>query len=239
MKEITCVVMTSPLPTHPSTEILDETIASIRERLPESEIIVCFDGVPAWNESMRANYEKFKMDMLWKLNEIGAIPLVFDKHMHQTLMLKEALKYVRTPLILFAEGDTPLHNHIPFDKIIPVIMTGYADVVRFHFEATIPVPHEHLMLDKEPIEILGVPFIRTKQWSGRPNLASTEWYKKAAEKYFDDQPRFVEHVLYGPIVEGDFKDCKLHIFAPPITLVTSKHLDGRRAGALEYDPSTS
>jgi hypothetical protein len=239
--QITVLIPISPIPTHPSTEILDETVASIRERLPKAEIIFMFDGVPAWNEERRPDYNAFREAMLWKINnEVQpATPLVFSEHMHQSLMVKEAMKLVRTPLILFAEQDTPLHNDIPFDDLIAPITSGYINVLRFHFEAQVHPEHEHLMLDQTPIDILGQPFLRTRQWSQRPHLASTKYYQYIVDTYFDDQPRFIEHILYGIVVEGNYDEHRLHIYAPEGTLVRSKHLDGRRAGADHYDPTAS
>lgn len=241
--DITVLIPVSPIPSHPSTEVLDQTIASVRERLPDAEIIVMFDGVPAWLEQYRASYEEFKSKMLYKINHElqPAIPIIFDSHHHQSLMMKRALELVRTPTVLFLEQDTPLHNDIPFDELIQPITAGYCNLIRFHFEAQIHPEHQHLMLDKEPIDILGVPFLRTKQWSQRPHLASTRYYRDISDKYWDDQPRFIEHIMYGIVAEGgnNYDEHRLHFYAPDGTLVRSLHLDGRRRGADNYDPNPS
>lgn len=243
MNDITVLIPTSPIPSHPDTEVLDATIASVRERLPDSEIIVMFDGVSADKMQYKVAYDKFTQEMLWKLNADPAptLPLLYDKHMHQSLMMKEALKEVRTPLILFLEQDTVLHNDIPFEQIKQPVLSGYANLIRFHHEASIPPEHSHLMLDQEPIDILGVPLIRTRQWSQRPHLASTNYYRHIADTYFDDQPRFIEHAMYGIVAEGgdNYDEHRLHIYAPDGTLVRHKHLDGRRKGAENYDPTAS
>lgn len=242
MSDITVLIPTSAMPSHPSTEVLDVTIDSVRTRLPDAEIIIMFDGVPAWLMNLKTQYESYIQSMLWKINFMeNCTPLLFDKPMHQSGMMREALKLVRTPVILFLEQDTPLHNDIPFPELTEVVKSGYANVIRFHFEASIPPEHEHLMIDKTPIDILGQPFIRTKQWSQRPHLASAEYYRAICEKYWDDQPRFIEHIMYGMIAEGgdNWDEHRLHIYAPEGTLVRSKHLDGRRKGAENYDPTTS
>jgi len=241
-KDVTVIIPTSAMPSHPSTEVLDITLDSIRTRLPNAEIIVMFDGIPAWLEERRADYEKYKQSMLWKINYMeNCVPLLFDTPHHQSLMTKKALELVRTPYILWSEQDTPLHGDISFDDLLPVIESGYANVIRFHFEATIPKDHDHLMLDQKPISILGQPFIRTRQWSGRPHLASTKYYRDIAERFWDDQPRFIEHIMYGIVAEGgdNYDEHRLHIYAPKGTLVRSKHLDGRRYGAEHYDPAAS
>lgn len=237
----TAVLPVAPIPTNPSSEIVDETLASIRERLPDSEVIIMFDACPDSKSEMKEDYEEFKRRILWHTaHTLGrVIPVVFSRHSHQSLMLKETLKFVRTPLLLWSEQDTPLHGEIPFGALSEVVLAGYANSIRFHHEAAIPADHEYLMLDREPIDILGVPLIRNRQWSGRPQLVSTKFYQYIADKYLDDQPRFIEHVLYGIVVHGDYDEFRLHLYAPEGTLVRSLHLDGRRRGALVYDPSPS
>lgn len=224
-KDITVIIPISPLPSHPDGIVLDTTLASIRERLPNSEIILMIDGVSPTLMHLKPKYEEYTQQLLWRTNNemINVTPLIFEHHMHQSLMAKEALKLVRTPLVLWSEQDTPLHNDIPFADLAPVITTGYANVIRFHHEASIPIDHQSLMLDQEPITILGQPFLRTKQWSGRPHLASTKFYKEMTDRYFDDQPRFIEHILYGVIVSGNYDEFRLHIYAPTGTLVRHKH----------------
>lgn len=238
---ITALIPCSPIPSHPSTEVIDETIASIRQRLPDTEIIVMFDACSPEKMELKHGYEEFKRRMLYRIaHELENVtPLVFSQHSHQSLMLKEALKIIRTPLILWTEQDVPLHNEIDFVKLKEVVIAGYANSIRFYHEAQVPDEHQYLMLDKEPIEILGVPLIRNRQWSGRAQLVSTKFYQHIADKYLDDQPRFIEHQIYGIVVHGDFDEFRLHLYAPPGTMVRSLHLDGRRKGAAIYDPNPS
>ena len=238
--DITVLIPVSPIPTHPSTEVIDQTVASVRERLPDSEIIIMFDGVAPWLMEYKTQYEGFKQRYVdYCAKERNMLPVVFDQHMHQSLMMREALDMVTTPMVLFLEQDTPLHNDIPFDKLVEPIKTGYANLIRFHFEAQIHPEHEHLMLDKEPLDILGVPLLRTRQWSQRPHLASTQYYRDICNKYWDNKPRFIEHIMYGIVVDGNFDEHRLHMYAPKGTLVRSLHVDGRRKGAAEYDPTPS
>lgn len=237
--EITVLIPICPMPSNPSTEVLDMTLKEIRDRLPDVEIILMFDGVNPTLMHLKEKYEQFTQAMLWKANQDGNIvPLVFTEHKHQSLMTKEALELVRTPLILWSEQDTLLHNDIPFGPLAEVIKNGYANLIRFHHEATIHPEHEYLMYDKEPIQILNQPFLRTRQWSGRPHLASTKFYRDIAATW-DNEPRFIEHLLYGKVVEGNYDEWRLHIYAPPGTYVRHKHIDGRRYGAEKYDPNTS
>lgn len=242
MSEITVLIPVSPVPSMPSTEVIDVTLDSIRTRLPDAEIIIMFDGVAPQLQHLKAQYEHFTQSMLWKINFMdNCVPLLFDEHSHQSLMVKKALELVRTPVILFSEQDTPLQNDIPFPELTEVIKSGYANVIRFHFEAQIHPEHQYLMLDQAPIEILGQPFLRTRQWSQRPHLASTQYYRDICAKYWDNEPRFIEHIMYGLVAEGgdNYDEHRVHIYAPAGTLVRSKHVDGRRLGADNYDPTAS
>jgi hypothetical protein len=241
MNDITVVIPICAMPSHPGTDVLDITLASIRERLPESEIILMFDGMNPNLMHFTANYQKHIQTMLWRCNfeYTNVSAMVFDEHMHQSLMLKAALDRITTPLLLWSEQDTPLDGEIPFDKIAEVVKTGYANLVRFHHEAAVHPEHEHLMLDHEPQTILDVPLIRTVQWSGRPHLASTDFYRQLVRDHWTDRPEFIEHRMYGIVVESPFEQYRLHLYAPEGTQVRSKHLDGRRYGADHYDPSAS
>lgn len=241
MNNITVIIPICPMPSHPGTEVLDQTLASIRERLPDSEIILMFDGVNPTLMHLKDAYEQYTQNMLWRINNEmeNVMPLVFQGHKHQSLMLVEAMQYVRTPLILWSEQDTPLHNDIPFPGLSEVVLSGYANSIRFHHEASIHPDHQQLMLDENPIDILGQPLIRTMQWSGRPHLASTQFYRDIINKYWTDKPEFIEHRMYGTVVEGNYDEFRLHLYAPEGTQVRSLHLDGRRRGAKEYDPTPS
>lgn len=241
MNNTTVLIPIAPMPSHPSHEVLDITLNSIRERLPDSEIILMFDGVSPTLMHLKANYEKYTQQMLWRTNHElkNVVPIVFQEHQHQSLMLKRAIDMVRTPLILWSEQDTPLHNNIPFPELAEVVESGYANLIRFHHEASVHPEHEYLMLDKKPIDILGQPFIRTRQWSGRPHLASTSFYKNIIKKYWTDKPEFIEHRMYGIAVDGSYDEFRLHLYAPKGTQVRSKHTDGRRKGAEHYDSNPS
>lgn len=240
--EITVLIPVCAMPSHPSTEVLDETMTELRARLPDAEVILMFDGLNPSLMHLKTVYEQYLQDILWRINqgEYGnCMPLVFDEHQHQSLMLTKAITLVRTPLVLWSEQDTPLHNSIPFPELAEIVKSGYANSIRFHHEATIPPEHADLMLDPSPIDVMGQPLIRTRQWAGRPHLASTQFYRDIIARYWTTQPEFIEHRMYGIAVDGAFDEFRLHLYAPDGTYVRHKHTDGRRRGADHYDPTPS
>lgn len=232
VEDITIMMPTSPIPRHPSTEVITETIASIRERLPKSEILVQIDGVRDEQKDRRADYEEYTRSLLWecKWKHQNVVPIVFDSHHHQSLMAKATIDEVKTPYLLYCESDTPLTDSIDFRAVLEGLKKF--NLVRFSHEAVIPKPHEEMMLDKEPVD----GFIRTVQWSSRPHIARTEYYRWLLAEYFEWGKRaFTEHVLFGKIIEEydlngfyGWQKFGMALYAPdPANLRRSANLDGR------------
>lgn len=229
---MTVLMPTNPIPSNPSTEVIEQTLASVVEQVPNSEILVMIDGLkPEMSEAKEA-YEGYikRLLFLLKYKYPHCTPVLFDTYSHQSLMTRVALKYVHTPLLLFVEHDTPVVREIDWAGIKALVGSGYAYQVRLSHEGRILPDHEYLMLDQKPTLVLNVPLIRTKQWSQRPHVASTEFYRTIIEKYHDDQPRFIEHVMYGKVLHGEWSEFRTHIYAPPGDIQRTIHLDGRKYG---------
>lgn len=243
--DITVMVPTSPIPSHPDTKILDETIASIRHHLPDAEIIIQIDGVRKEQEDKTDDYKKYITRVLWNCLHKWerVLPIVFDEHRHQTGMARETLDLVQTPLLFYCEQDTPLvlDYEIPFDMFSKTLKAGQSDLIRLHFEAGIPEPHKHLMLgvDKNNKELT-----RTIQWSQRPHLASKAYYKRILNDNFTAKTNsFIEDKMHSVVQSAynadglmGWNQHKLHIFTPIGNIKRSYHTDGR-AGGKKYDKS--
>lgn len=199
--KITVLVVTSPIKSHPETKIIDRTIADIRAVLPDCEIIIGIDGVRQEQESYTDRYNEYKQRLLWKcLHEWhNVLPVVFNEHKHQAAMVKHLLTLVNTETILFVEHDTALAPEFeyPWQQFIDAIEKGEAYTIRFSHEANILEPHKHLMVG-EVEEVEGVPMLRTAQWSQRPHLSSTAFYRDMIDRYFTDQSRtMIEDKVHG------------------------------------------
>lgn len=243
--KVTVLVVTSPIESHPSTAIIDETIASIRHHLPDAEIIIGIDGIRPEQEHYRERYEAYKQQLIWRCNyEYGGnvLPMVFEEHMHQAQMTARMLETVRTPTILFMEHDTPLCTDKEFvfewPEMVKTLTDGELHVIRFHFEGVIPNEHKMLMLDEHPIDIGGVKYIRTRQWSQRPHLANASFYRLILEKNFSpDNRTMIEDVMHGVVDDAVVRDgvmgwyiYRLAIYAPDESNIKrSYNLDGRKA----------
>ena len=236
---ITVVIPTSPTTTNPDTSIIEETISTVRHHLSKSEIIITFDGVRPEQEDLRANYEEYTRKLLWLCNKSeGMLPIVFDEHMHQTGMLREALKYVNTNKILYVEHDTPLTPdcEINWDSVNAMIDNNDADLIKFSFESHILDIHRHLVLDKTPKSMYNDQYIRTIQWSQRPHVASTEFYKRILRDHFSDSAKsFIEDKMHGIVAEAykheqlqGWNKYKIWMYHPEgNNIKRSYHLDAR------------
>lgn len=241
-KNITVVMPTSPIPTHPDTAILEQTVASVRHWLPDAEIILTFDGLPPEHYHRHDDYEEYIRRALWLADhgDWGPVaPEVFTTHHHQSGMMQWALPEIHTPLLLYIEHDTPLVTDEPidFDAASQFLLGGRGDLLRFHHEAVIPEEHE-VMMHGGYWNHCGV--IRTSQWSQRPHLATTAFYERILASHFAWTDKvFIEDRMHG-IADNAFRrfgmegwqQYRLHLYDPgPPNLKRSYHLDGRKTQA--------
>jgi hypothetical protein len=234
--QISVIVPTSPVPAHPDTDIIEETIASIRHWLPDVEIFLTFDGLPPDHYHRHDQYEEYIRRTLWLADHGGwgpIFPEVFTSHHHQSGMMRRILGEITTPLVLYVEHDAPLVTDEPIDfpAIAAFIAEGRSSLVRLHHEAVIPPDHHHMMHGDDG------GFLRTSQWSQRPHLATTAFYNRIMEAHFPWSHRvFIEDQMHG-VVDNAYRQhglngwqqYRLHIYQPPgDNLKRSYHLDGRK-----------
>ena len=109
-------------------------------------------------------------------------------------------------------------------------MSGTYNFVRFHFEAVIPKEHESLIIGKPEDG-----FLKTVQWSQRPHVASTAFYRRFLDENFTDKSNcFIEDLMHGKVMASWIKDKKqgwdqwrIAIYHPEGNIKRSYHTDGR------------
>lgn len=231
--DITVVVPTSPIRSHPDTAIIEHTVASIRHHLPAALIILTFDGVRAEQQNMRCEYEEYIRRVLWRADHDRSwgqvLPFVFDKHVHQVGMMRAIIDHIRTPLLMYVEHDMPLRTdrEIDLDGVVRFIRSGRSDLVRFYLRDEIPQEHGYLMHGIES----DAPYLRTSQWSQNVHVATVDLYRRALTSHFSpDAKSFIEDGLHGPVA-GSYPsdDYRLHIYHPSGDIRCLQHLDGRGA----------
>jgi hypothetical protein len=241
---ITVVTPVSPIKSHPDTAILEQTIGSVRTLFPTAEIFLTFDGVREEQKSRQADYDEFIRRTLWLADHVwgNVVPFLFDEHLHQTGMARHIIDKIPTTTLLYVEQDTPLVTDEPtdFEAIDDFIRDGHSNVVRLHHEGVIPAAHTHLMHGHDH----GC-FIQTSQWSQRPHVASTAYYRRILENHFSPGAKcFIEDKMHGVLEDANNIDGfqgwvqhRLHIYDPGLgNMKRSYHIDGR-AGEAKYDDS--
>lgn len=222
---ITILISTSPIKSHPSTDIIDKCIASVRQYLPTSRIIIMADGVRPEQEDYTERYHEYLTRLQNKYPEVGFFRE--GEHAHQANMTKDALPLVETPLIFFIEHDWEMIGKIPMHELAQAILAGYANQIRFCLDEWMIPEHAYMMLGDENIG--EVRITHTYQWSQRPQLATTELYRELLSKLPDDANIMIEDFVYG-IVTADYEmtgvdKYRLAIYTPGMK--RTNHLDGR------------
>lgn len=232
---VTVLMPTSAIPSHPSLDIIAETVGSVRDRLPGAEILIMADGLPENLAERTRDYAEYLRRLMWasNLDWHNVVPFLFDRHTHQVGMTRTVLASVRTPLVLFVEHDTPLVGEVDWDGCARAVLSGATNLIRFHHEASVLEPHRHLMVDEVPRVVEGVPLLRTVQWSQRPHLAATGSYRNWLEAgWWRESDGMIEDRMHG-VVENDWlqhRDAgrfRLSMYAPEGDIKRSTHLDGR------------
>src|SRR6266403_1960645 len=243
---ITVVVPTSPIPSHPSTAIIEETVASVRAHLPESEIIITIDGVRSEQERYRTAYEEYKRQLLILTNDKwhNVLPIIFNEYNHQASMLRKSIDKIETPLMIYVEHDTPLCEDklIEWEGMCQEVLAGNLKSIRLHHYniGCIHPEHEYLMLPKTKNFVQYIP---TVQWSQRPHLTTVDFYRRILDSYFSTESRtMIEDRMYGVIMDdvahrgkqAVWEEWRLAIYAPDGHMKRSRDLKGR-ADADKFD----
>lgn len=234
--QITILIPTSPIPSHPSTAILDETISNLR-KYTDAPIIIMEDGVHESLASRTEDYDAYKQAIFEKIEsgEYGrCFEINFEHHTHQAEMTKQALKHhVKTPLIMFVEHDTSIIGDVPFKELCDLVeLSNEINYIRFNIFHEVLDVHQYLMLDKVPRIYNGVRLVRTIQYSQRPHIAKSNWYRDILFTWFKPQQKtMIEDVMHSVVISKyeclGFDTFGLAIYAPEGNMLRSYHSDGR------------
>jgi len=190
--------------------------------------VMCDDVRPE-QSAYADRYKQYLDAALKNCKDTQTCFLQFEQHRHQVEMTRVTLPVVRTPLILWAEHDTPLVTDRPIDwqGIVDVLLSGDAECIRFHYESRI-TPY-HLYLFEEQFESHGVPLWKTRQFCARPHVATVKFYKRALAVFSPEANTMIEDRLITFVEHQPWENWKVAVYNPPDSMHRSLHLDGRGA----------
>jgi hypothetical protein len=229
------------MPSIPSTKFVEQTVESVRFWFPTAQIILMVDGVREEQAHYRDRYVDYVHELMWLCEHRwgNCLPLLFDVHTHQAGMAREALRHVHTPTILYVEHDTPLvvDCEIPWGLMQDAVTSGELNVVRLAHESHILHDHGSLMVDHETKYLNGLPYRRTMQWSQRPHLASTDYYRRLLEHERLQGTTFIEDIACSIVQTEPWGANRLAIFHPDGgNIKRTWHTDGRE-GDSKWGPT--
>lgn len=234
MQDITVFITTSPSPLHPSTEIIDNTIKSIRYHLKDCLIMIAADGVRDEQLNLKNQYEQYlrKIEKKVLSNEYGNATISkLSSHRNQTGLIRRYISSINTEYIFWVEHDTPLsERYIDFGNVLKAL--DQSDFIEFFHTSKVPVGWEDMMLGD--ILVDGTRYIKTSHWSSRPNIARKSYYERCLGFYSSEAKAIFEVLVYSKVINyylennPEKNNHRLLIYAPDDDLMFSDHTDGRR-----------
>lgn len=221
-ENITVLIFTSPIPSHPHTWVLDNVYDSIRAQLPKAKIIVLADGVDG---SEPKSYTIFKQ----AVRQSGKDMIAFHGRHHQTLMLRFALiaGIIKTPLVMVGEHDWGIYKlFIDWLKIAHVLLDFSCPFKLIQVRQAAIGQWE---IDNKYFGSLfnfdGIDLLSSSCFQAPIHIANCEWYRPLIAKC--SQPDFLERAELGNIFihTGAIKEMAAYIPAGPMGRLY--HLNGR------------
>ncbi|CAK9089740.1 unnamed protein product [Durusdinium trenchii] len=194
---LSVVITTSPVPSHPSTMMIEAVIASFQrvKGLAECPLIIVCDGFKVvkkttWKagkvtEEKAANYEEFKCN-LKKLQDAGQLPagsklIILQGHNGQAMAVKAALQEVDTPLVCIHQHDLEFTVDFCLEKVLdvledeatPVKYVGLPLLVNLHYEA---IAFQHHGVKVKVEEYQGLSFMPIIFWYDSTHITSVKHY---------------------------------------------------------------
>jgi len=228
--DITVVIPTSPIPSCPTTTLIEQTINSIRVHLPDVDILIQADGVRPEQEKFREPYRLYieRLENICSDPDNNITMIEFEEFHHQAAMMKRSIGEIGTPFLFYVEHDLPLlPDPIDFVGMVRLLRSGALNQIRLHYWSQILDDHKYLMLDEKPLLMDGVPIVRTVQWSQHPHVARVDFYQRLMDAFSPNCRTMIETKVYGLVQSARWDDYRCGIYAPEPNLRRIYHTHGR------------
>ena len=162
--KVTLIVATSPIPTHPNTDIIDEALDSIlKMNYSFYDIIISYDKPKTKN----INYDKYIKNMKLKYPKFNH--LVMKNHGHFIGSFHNALNHCKTKYFLMLQHDIKLSGHLPIQKFLSYKF-DWNILATHHMKNDLKQTHWFPIIKNKNRELL-----KTWGWSERIFLSKRNW----------------------------------------------------------------
>jgi len=244
INDLTIIVVASPIPSHPSCEIIEETISSLSflgnpNQIP---IILAHDAPhPRSASSDRASYAEYLTRLEAKYGSDESISISVGKTWgHLIGNITEALRHVHTRYVLIVQHDLPFVRSVDLDSVLDV-MNSYEQVkhVRFNKRSNIAVGYDGLtpvdaaFFEEERFlaanSTKSLSLVRTSAWSDNNHVCRKDYYGQVVQPIVGGMRLPPESInfLNSPLTHGYFGT---YIYGPISGEAVIRHLDGRMSG---------
>jgi hypothetical protein len=242
---LTVVVAASLIPSHPSTSMIEQTLASldIMGISKEVPLVIAHDAVSPNSDSMdRWRYQQYLVNLeeLCKIRG-NSIITKLDSWGQLSQSLSLAFTYIKTQFVLVCQHDLPFIKRIAIDEIVATMESQMGlKHVRFNLRENYPYAFDAFPKKRRNFyqeESFGVDgefsnFIKTVGWSDNNHLCHVDYYRRTVFPLVGKRRVAPEHVMNLIATPRTHEQLGTYIFGRIGDSPAIKHLDGK--GGVSY-----
>jgi len=229
-KKVTLITTTNPRPSHPSAEIITQTMSStyIDPKLFGVRHIIAADGcptkramshktwLPKWNDAFNLcpQFKKFQENVFINMQRIKLDLLVQPEAIGLGKNLKRVMELVETPYVFVGQDDMPMKRYFNMTGLI-LTMEADPDIRYVRFGRPIPTFFISKMWDYKNSGVYGVDLVTNGSAVDHNHVVRSDYYReclgslnesdydfRVPESIFGSEPECLRwgH-LYGNIIK--------------------------------------
>ena len=191
---VSLIVVTSPIPSHPDTTLIDEAIESVlKMNYSFSEMIISYDK----DRKNTSSYKTYKKRMKSKYPQFKHLEL--EEHGHFIGTFHNALNYCKTKYFFLLQHDISLIGKFPIQECLNTKLP-WNIIATHHFkpeecEKDIPEPTHWFPIMKKTRD---KNLLKTYGWSERIFLSRRDWMMDKIHEYYHKGKtvNFIESIFH-------------------------------------------
>ena len=186
---VTLIVVTSPIPTHPSTSLIDDAIESVMKmNYKFKDMVISYDKA----RSSSPQYNSYKKKMRTKWPQFKHLEM--KGHGHFIGTFHNALKHCKTKHFFLLQHDIKLHGTFPINECLQSPET-WNIVATHHFTTDKPEPTHWFPIMKASAD---KKMMKSWGWSERIFLSKRDWMMDKIHEYYHNGKTkdFIESIFH-------------------------------------------